>query len=166
MKISNIILGIGAALLLNLPLFAQTKTRNKTEYCENYHKEKCKFQREDIEFQYNSQSKSALFRPGQSCTFNITVFKGFDYRMTFHADENLLQGQHLMYKVLDARTKKVLFETSEDDTNLDFEFVCDNSLNLIIQLQLPEVSYEPTDESMYGCLGFLLESRNSLKTGF
>lgn len=166
MKALVISISILLGLFLHQNVHAQQKTRSKTDYCENFHVQNCKFQRKDIEFKYNSQSRSALFRPGQSCSFNITVFKGYDYRMTFCAEENLLQGKPIMYKVIDSRTKKVLYETSEEEWNADFEFVCDNSLNLEIKLQLPEVPYEPNEKTLYGCLGFLLESRNSLKTGF
>jgi hypothetical protein len=166
MKLTSIIFSGILGMCISTPLQAQNKPQAKTEYCEEYHIKNCKFQRKDLEFKYNSQSRSALFRPGQACTFTISVFKGYDYRMTFKADDNLLQGKPIMYKVIDTRTKKVLYQSTEQDWNTDFEFVCDNSLNLEIRLQLPDVPYEPNEKVLYGCMGFLLESRNSLKTGF
>lgn len=136
------------------------------EYCSNFHIKHCKFQQKDIGYHYNSQSRSALFRPGQSCTFKVTVFKGHDYRMTFKGEDVLLQGKPIMFRVIDSKTKKIFYQTTEEDWNQDFEFFCNNSMNLEIHLQLPEVPYKPNDEVLYGCLGFLMETRHTLKTGF
>lgn len=166
MKRFPIILSASLALLFSSTLQAQEKAISRTQYCDDYHKKNCKFEKKDIEYTYNSQSRSALFRPGQISNFRFTAFKGYDYRVTFCADENLLQGQNLAYKVVDTRTKKVLYENSENNGNPEFEFICDNSINLEVQLELPQVPYKPNDKTAYGCVGFLIQSRTSLKTGF
>lgn len=113
---------------------------------------------------YNSQSRSALFRPGQVSVFSFTSFKGYDYRLTFCGDEVLTKGAPIAFKVTDAKTKAVLFDSNESDSATEFEFSCDNSLNLRVEMTLPEA--EGSEKATYGCVGFLLQSRKNLQTGF
>lgn len=153
-------------LLLPSLSYGQNGKKKVTEYCNDYHIKHCKFQQKDIGYKYNSQSRSALFKPGQKSTFKVSVFKGHDYRMTFKGEDILLQGKPLMFKVMDSKTKKVFYQTSEENWNPDFEFYCSHSMNLVVELLLPEVPYKPNDEVLYGCLGFLMENRHSIKTGF
>jgi len=136
----------------------------KTVYCTDYHKKACKFSKKDLEFMYNSQSRSALFRPGQVSVFSFTSFKGYDYRLTFCGDEVLTKGAPIAFKVTDAKTKAVLFDSNESDSATEFEFSCDNSLNLRVEMTLPEA--EGSEKATYGCVGFLLQSRKNLQTGF
>lgn len=136
----------------------------KTVYCTDYHKKACKFSKKDLEFKYNSQSRSALFRPGQVSVFSFTSFKGYDYRLTFCGEDILTKGAPIAFKVTDAKTKAVLFESKDSENAKEFEFSCDNSLNLKVEMTLPAA--EGSEKATYGCVGFLLESRKNLQTGF
>jgi len=163
-------------ILILLTLFAslmQTKevksqkssSIEKTVYCTDYHKKVCKFSKKDLQFKYNSQSRSALFRPGQTSTFSFTSFKGYDYRLTFCGEDKLTKGAPIEFKVFDTKTKTVLFDSnSAEELPTEFEFSCDNSLNLRVEMTLPEA--DGSEKATYGCVGFLLESRNNLQTGF
>jgi hypothetical protein len=140
-------------------------TIEKAIYCTDYHKKACKFTKKDLEFKYNSQSRSALFRPGQTSTFTFTSFKGYDYRLTFCGEDILTKGTPIPFKVFDARTKKVLYDSNDADSGgTEFEFTCDNTLNLKIEMMLPEA--DGSEKAVYGCVGFLIESRKNLTTGF
>ncbi len=136
----------------------------KTVYCTDYHKKACKFSKKDLEFKYNSQSRSALFRPGQVSEFSFTSFKGYDYRLTFCGEDVLTKGAPIAFKITDAKTKAVLFDSNASDNAKEFEFSCDNSLNLRVEMTLPAA--EGSEKNTYGCVGFLLQSRKSLQTGF
>jgi hypothetical protein len=161
---------ISIGILLSTSMIAQKAPSNKLvaaeDYCTDFHRTACKFQKKDLEFKYNSQSKSALFRPGQSSTFTVVAFKGLDYRFAIAAEDVLLNGQPYTYKVKDAKTNALIFDSESENVVTDFSFTCDNSLNLRIELQLPEAGTENSKKMVYGCVGFLLESRKTLKTGF
>ncbi|MEX1189752.1 MAG: hypothetical protein WED33_10880 [Bacteroidia bacterium] len=148
--------------------FAQvklSKTEPASSLCTDYHKKACKFEKQDILFKYNSQSRDALFRPGQTSKLTFTATKGYDYRLTFAAEDKILQGGNISFKIYDARTKQPLFD-SEEEGQAEFEFICDSSINLTIEISLSEASAEAKSKVLYGCVGFLLESRKTLDTGF
>lgn len=142
-----------------------SETKPANSLCTDYYKKTCFFSKKDINFKHNSQSRSALFRPGQISKLTFTAHKGYDYRMTFAAEESILGGGRLEFKLIDSNTKKVLFN-SEDDGATEFEFICDSSINMIIEITLPEANIESKNKVIYGCVGFLLESRPTLQTGF
>ncbi len=157
-------------LILVCPLSAQQLQKSDnipaSELCSDYHKKNLSFEKKDINFRYNSQSRSALFRPGQSSKLSFTAFKGNEYRITCGAENSVLNGGTVSFKILDAKTKNVLFDSEAEGATL-FEFICDNSLNLILEIALPEAtSTSSTKKVVYGCVGFLMESRPALQTGF
>lgn len=168
MNITKYTIALLVAFSTSLSVFAQaklSKAQSAPELCTDYHKKACKFEKDDIYYEYNSQSKDALFRPGQTSKLVFTAYKGYDYRFTFAADEAITQGGALAFKVMDSRTKKVLFD-SDEEGSAEFEFTCDSSINLAIEVSLPEASAESKSKVLYGCVGFLLESRETLDTGF
>ncbi len=152
----------------SVSITAQTKlsdTKTANSLCTDYHKKACSFAKKDINYGYNSQSRSALFRPGQTSRLTFTAHKSYDYRMTFAGEESILSGGRIEFKIIDSSTKKVLFN-SEEEGATEFEFICDSSINMIIEISLPENSAESKSKVLYGCVGFLLESRPTLQTGF
>jgi len=158
-------------LVFALPAAAQQLQKSDnipaSEFCTDYHRKNLSFPKKDVNFRYNSQSRSALFRPGQTSKLSFTAFKGNEYRMTCGAENTLLNGGAIAFKVMDAKSKKVIFDSSEEGATA-FEFLCDNSLNLILEIELPEAANakESAKKVTYGCVGFLLESRPALQTGF
>lgn len=162
-------------LLLTLALFSYSvsqaqsgsaRTVEKEEYCTNYHREACSFSVKDIEWKYNSQSRSALFKPGQKSSFTFVANKGYDYRFTFGAEEKILQGQPLVFKVFEAKTKKPLFNSEDEGSAKEFEFSCDNGMNVLVEVEIPEGNASDGKKKIYGCVGFLMQSRKSPTTGF
>jgi hypothetical protein len=156
-----------AGIFMNHKIYAQKSPGSieKTYYCTDYHKKSCTFKNKDLEFQYNSQSRSALFRPGQSSSFTFTSFKGYDYRLTFCGEDLITKGSPIAFKLMDAKTKEVLFDSENAEENsTEFEFTCDNTLNLRVEVSMPEA--DAADKAKYGCVGFLLQSRKNLNTGF
>lgn len=148
-------------------LSAQTKlsdTKPANSLCTDYHKKACSFSKSDINYKYNSQSRSALFRPGQTSKLTFTAHKNYDYRLTFAAEESILSGGKIAFRILNS-SGKVLFD-SEEEGATEFEFICDSSINMVIEIILPESSASSKNKVLYGCVGFLLESRPTLQTGF
>jgi hypothetical protein len=141
------------------------KAESASSMCVDYHKSACKFSKEDILYKYNSQSRDALFRPGQTSKLTFTATKGYDYRFTIAAEDKILQGGAVSFKIMDAKTKKELYN-SEEDGGTEFEFICDSSINLTVEISTPEAAAEAKSKVIYGCVGFLLESRKTLDTGF
>ena len=142
-----------------------SKAESASSMCADYHKSACKFSKEDILYKYNSQSRDALFRPGQTSKLTFTATKGFDYRFTFAAEDKILQGGTIDFKIFDAKTKRELYN-SADDGGTEFEFICDSSINLTVEISMPEAAAEAKSKVLYGCVGFLLQSRQTLNTGF
>lgn len=168
MNFSRYTFTLVAVLFFSLTVSAQvkiTKAQSAQSLCTDYHKEACKFEKADLYYEYNSQSKDALFRPGQTSKLIFTAYKGYDYRFTFAAEDKITGGGNLTFKVMDAKTKKVLYDNEEDGSN-EFEFICDSSINLSVEVSLPESIAESSSKVIYGCVGFLLESRETLDTGF
>jgi hypothetical protein len=154
----------GASVSLNAQVkLSETKTANSL--CTDYHRKACSFSKADINYKYNSPSRSALFSPGQSSKLTFTAHKNYDYRLTFAGEESILSGGKIEFKILDSSTGKVLFDSAEEGVT-EFEFVCDSSINMVVQIILPESTASSTKKVLYGCVGFLLESRPTLQTGF
>jgi hypothetical protein len=161
--IATILLGFSS-----ICLHAQVKlsdTQPAASLCQDFHKKACSFVKKDINYKYNSQSRDALFRPGQKSKLTFTAHKGYDYRLTFAEEDKILQSGAVSFRIIDSRTKKELFN-SEDENATELEFICDSNINLTIEIQLPENTAETFGKVLYGCFGFLLESRPTLNTGF
>ena len=81
------------------------------------------------------------------------------------AKSNLLNPVENVNKYTDQKTKAINFGVYNGSDNAnEFEFSCDNSLNLSVEITLPAA--EGSEKSIYGCVGFLLQSRKNLQTGF
>lgn len=152
-------------------LAAQTKLisggTKSTEYCTDYHKKNARFKSNELKFTLSSQSRSALFRPGQKSSFVVTAYSGYDYRFTFAVDEKLVGANSINYRIIDAKSQKELYNSAADKSEEEFMFTCTSSLNLKIELEIPEIEKKgEINKAIYGCVGFLLESRKTIKTGF
>ena len=170
MKLFHTGISLIMILLFSTSLLAQKNdgpsTVQKNEYCTDYHRSACTFDNKDIEWKYNGQSRSALFRPGQKSSFTFSAYKGYDYRFSLAGAEIILSGQKIIFKVKDAKTKAILYDSEVDESIQQFEFVCDNSLNVLVELELPEGDGVAGNKVLYGCVGFLLQSRRTMQTGF
>jgi hypothetical protein len=76
-------------------------------------------------------------------------------------EEALTKGAPITFKITDAKTQAVLFESKNPDSAEQYNFFCNNSLNLIVEMTLP--SDNGSEKSTSDCVGFLLESRKNLQ---
>ena len=150
------------------------------QYCNTFHKKYCQPAGNEL-FQYNAQSKSALFAIGKTSELNIIVYGGQDYRISLCTDKNL--GERVEFKIYeeDKSTKKrdLLYDNSKDDYTSEIEFSNDYTIRLIIEVTVPDGSSAGKGNSVkdggkgkslqgsdMGCLGVLVEHMSTQKQGF
>jgi len=126
--------------------------------CTNYHSEKCKWA--DDSFLYSRQSKSALFTPGMSSEFVITVYDE-EYFISIKGDKNL--GKIRIRVKEDNEEKTVLYDNSIYKYEDFFYFLNENTRNLIIEVS-SEANKNFSSSADRNCLGVLIEFRNENST--
>lgn len=85
--------------------------------CNNHHRNHCRAA-EDPNFKYNGQSKSGLLAKGEAVEFNIIVYKGQDYRISFCPSEEI--GQQVKFKIFHETKERVKKEEKETVTQEDY----------------------------------------------
>lgn len=153
--------------------------------CQNFHKRKC-YGSDNPEMRYNSQSKSGMFVLGHTSDLVFVAHAGQDYRVSLCQEKKV--EEPLKFKVLDGRSKEVLFDNeqmdldvpTEDGEAMDgrlpdyFEFSCDATKKIIIRITAPgpppaegnkKKRDEPDPEDLF-CVGVLLEYMPTPKLGF
>lgn len=154
-------------LLSSRIAYAQKAPTDGRQLCSFYHGSGCMFKDKLVNFEYNSQSKSALYKRGEISSMYVVCYKGFDYRFAFCAQEDLLEGQKLHVKIYEKKTKKLIYDNANDGFSSEFEFSCNNSISLLIEIILPPSQPVPDQKFEYkGCVGTLIQSRKSFRTGF
>lgn len=144
--------------------------------CSMFHKKNCsmaaeggtskgKKEKEEL-WQYNSQSKSALFTQGMTSKLRCVVYKEMSYRISVCCESAL--GDKVSYKIYDYRTKELLFDNSLQDNAQMFEFNNKSTRQLEIEVLVPKGATEkekhkPADEA---CVGLLIEQKTMSKQGF
>ena len=85
--------------------------------------------------------------------------------IAFHncGEEALTKGAPITFKITDAKTQAVLFESKNPNIAEEYNFFYNNSLNLIVEMTLP--SDNGSEKSTSDCVGFLVESRKNLQPG-
>lgn len=136
----------------------------EAQYCSNFHKKYCGPPNDF--FSYNGQSKSALFEKGQTSSLRFVAYKDHDYKITLCTEEQL--GTDIAFKIRDGKTGDLLFDNSDEDLTQQFEFTCENTRTLTLEVTVPEgetkeEKFKPSDMA---CLGVLIEHKATEKTGF
>lgn len=124
--------------------------------CTDYHQYHCMYG--DYTFFYSRQSKSALFRPGQTSELKIIAYSGEDYYISVCAHRKF--GE-IRFRILeDTPAGKVIYDNAEDDYSNSIIFSNEVTRNLIIEVSVPEGDERHADERR--CVGVVIEFR---KTG-
>jgi len=126
--------------------------------CTNFHSEKCRWA--DDSFLYSRQSKSALFTPGMSSEFVITVYDE-EYYISIKGDKSL--GKIRIRVKEDNEEKTVLYDNSKYKYEDFFYFMNENTRNLIIEVS-SEANKNFSSSANRNCLGVLIEFRNENNT--
>lgn len=145
-----------------------TNAKAQSSACSMFHRDNCHIEgeKEEVQFIYNSQSKSGLFEQGSTCKLRCVVYKGMDYRIIVCAETDIL-GNDIQFRILDAKTKEELFDNTKQDNVKQMDFSSSSTRQLIIEVTVP--SGESKDakgkNSDAACVGLLIEHRISEKLG-
>lgn len=153
---------------ITLLIFASMSTMvANSQHCIGFHEKKCMIEEP---FEYDAQSKSALFSPGHSSEMSLVAYRGKDYRISFCLDKNL--GEEVEFQVMDSKTREVLYDNREDDMSQEFKFSASSTQRIILKVNINGDEEEHTKGSRkialskMWCLGVLVERMNTPKLGF
>jgi hypothetical protein len=146
----------------------------KSQNCYSYIRENCQSYAE-LGFQYNSQSKSAVFAKGQTSKLKLVTYRGLDYRIVVCADP--IFGDNIEIRLVDVKSGDVLFTNATNGYDKTIEFSNETSKMMFLEVILPGGGGEETastskggqdftEKSNKGCLGVLIEQKKTQKTGF
>lgn len=119
-------------------------------------------------FKYSGQTKSALFEKGQTSSFHLVVFEGYEYNVSICPHKDF---EGVYFKIRENNPKKtVLYDSSlEGDGYLDKQFYSKSAKKLIIEVTVPEGELSPDEEDYedrIGCVAVLVEYLKSPTKGF
>ena len=161
-KIINLSLISFACLLISITANAQL--------CNAYHTEKKECPPSTDNFKLNGQSRSALLYKGQKAKVNVIFHDRQDYRISLCPQQIL--GAEVEFKIKDGKTEEVLYDNSDEDGTLIFEFSCEQTQRMILEIKIPDEGegsgnkLSKLKSSTSGCLGVLIEFMATPKTGF
>lgn len=146
--------------------------------CVDYHRKNCRpealktGEAEEGIYKYNPASKSALMFKGQTSEFRFDIHQGKDYRISLCADPIL--GKGITFQIYDFEENTLLYDSKSDNYAKQFEFSVLMTRNVKIVVSVP--SDESTKQAaayglkakttQMGCVGVLVESMITVKTGF
>jgi hypothetical protein len=148
-----------ALLLMLAPALSQAQA------CHNFHRKNCNASG-NAYFEYNGQSKSALFKKGQTSELNIIIYKGQDYRVSVCTEPEL--GNKVEFRLKDSKSGDVLYDNADTDYEQDFEFSCSYSRRIILEVTVPdgETKEKRLKPREMACIGVLVEHMTTPKSGF
>jgi len=132
--------------------------------CKSYHTKKCDGYGDP--YKYSGQSKSASFDLGETSSFKMSAFGGFEYSVSLCAERQL---EGIYFRILEDTPEKTVLYDGQGDEMLDEQFFIEDSKKLIVEVVVPK-SETPVEELDYedtnGCVGVVIEYRKVGKGGF
>jgi hypothetical protein len=128
----------------------------KSQDCTDYHQYHCLYA--DYTFFYSRQSKSSLFRQGQSSELKIIAYSGEDYYISVCAHRKF---GDIQFKILeDTPARKVIYDNASNAYSENITFTNEVTRNLIIEVTVPEGDDRNSNDRR--CVGVVIQFR---KTG-
>lgn len=123
--------------------------------CTDYHQYHCLYG--DYTFFYSRQSKSTLFRKGQSSELKIVAYGGEDYYVAVCAHRKF---GDIQFRILEDNEKRSLIYDNAKD-NYSESIVLSNTItrNLIIEVNVPEGDGRNLSDRR--CVGVVIEFRKT-----
>ena len=141
------IVGLILAFTFSGALFAQD--------CTGYHQYHCQYG--DYTFFYSRQSKSALFRRGQTSQLKMVAYGGEDYYISICAHRKF---GDLHFRILeDDGSNSVIYDNANDDYSNTIVFSNEITRNLIVEVTVPEGESKDSDDRR--CVGVVIQFRKS-----
>lgn len=124
--------------------------------CTDYHQYHCMYA--DYTFFYSRQSKSALFRRGQTSELKIVAYSGEDYYIAVCAHRKF---GDIQFKILeDNANKTLIYDNAEDEYAESLIFSNEVTRNLIIQVSVPDADIKESADDRR-CVGVVIEFRKT-----
>ncbi len=117
-------------------------------------------------FKYSGQSKSTVFKKGQTSSFYLVTYGGYEYSVSICQDRNL---KGIFFKIREDNPQKtILYDSSvEEDDMLWKQFYVKKSKRLIIEVTVPESEDENERyKKSVGCVAVVVEYLHSSDKGF
>lgn len=126
--------------------------------CTDYHQYHCIYA--DYTYFYSRQSKSALFRKGQSSELNVVAYGGEDYYVAVCAHRKF---GDIQFRIMEDNEKRnLIYDNSKDNYNESITFSNTITRNLIIEVTVPEG--DGRDLSDRRCVGIVIEYRKTKRS--
>ena len=123
--------------------------------CTDYHQYHCLYA--DYTFFYSRQSKSALFRQGQSSELKIVAYSGEDYYISVCAHRKF---GDIQYKIMEDNPQRtIIYDNSKDNFAESITFSNEVTRNLIIEVTVPEGDNKSSNDRR--CVGVVIQFRKS-----
>ena len=123
--------------------------------CTDYHQYHCLYA--DYTFFYSRQSKSALFRQGQTSELKIVAYSGEDYYIAVCAHRKF---GDIQFRILeDNADKTVIYDNADDEFSESLTFSNEVTRNLIIQVTVPDTDVKGSNDRR--CVGVVIQFRKS-----
>jgi hypothetical protein len=145
-NIASIIVGF---ILLLLPLYTIAQD------CTDYHQYHCLYA--DYTFFYSRQSKSALFKRGQTSELKIVTYTGEDYYISVCAHRKF--GKIHFRIIEDNAARNVIYDNAVDDYAESVTFSNSLTRNMILEVTVPET--EGVDSNDRRCVGVVIQFRKT-----
>lgn len=124
--------------------------------CTDYHKYHCIYA--DYTFFYSRQSKSSLFKRGQTSEIKIVAYSGEDYYISVCAHRKF---GDIQFRILeDNASKTVIYDNADDAYSESIIFSNELTRNLILSVKVPDD--EANNSNDRRCVGLVIQFR---KTG-
>lgn len=123
--------------------------------CTGYHQYHCIYA--DYTFFYSRQSKSALFKRGQTSELKIVAYSGEDYYVAVCAHRKF---GDIRFKILeDNANKTLIYDNADNEYNESVTFSNEVTRNLIIQVSVTDNDIKGTDDRR--CVGVVIQFRKT-----
>jgi len=153
---------INIAIILIFFLFVSNSI--KAQGCYGYHKvdTDCRIS-SDGGFRIYGQSKSAVVEINKTFEYKLVLYGQKDYIISLCSDKRI----PIKYKIINARSKNVLFDNSEDDYINSVGFSNDFTQSVIIEITIENEDFEidRADDGL-ACVGVNIYWRKTPKIGF
>lgn len=136
------------AIMLTLPVAVNAQ-------CKQFAKNTCKAGLEP--YQHDGNYHAALLIEGEEAELYKTFYSGREYRISVCGASNL---EAVEFKVLDARTDKVLYDNSLNEYSWKWDFNLESSqqLKILVKVPVPEANIDEPEE---GCVAIMFGSMNN-----
>jgi hypothetical protein len=123
--------------------------------CTDYHQYHCLYS--DYTFFYSKQSKSALFKQGQTSEIKIIAYSGEDYYIAVCAHRKF---GDVHFRILEDNAKKqIIYDNASDNYSESITFSNDVTRNLIIEVSVPEIDNSSSSDRR--CVGVVIQFRKT-----